>query len=192
MTTTTSRRAMLAGAAMLPAVSLPALAAPAFASDAFGPDHPDSELLRLGAELEQVEQEWLAQSRIDRRHRAAHFAAIEAAGLPNKNAIDFDGLDEMMAYHEKQKAVWYEGKEEDEADPDLTWWSSFNDRLRLMLDEIIALKPHTLAGLAVFTRAIALSHYEYWTEDGGAREYIETVSSFLGITPAPIVLEGEA
>ncbi len=57
MKTTTSRRAILAGAAMLPAVSLPAFAAPAFAADAFGPNHPDVELLRLGAELEQVERE---------------------------------------------------------------------------------------------------------------------------------------
>ena len=119
MTTTTSRRAILAGAAMLPAVSLPALAAPAFASDAFGPNHPDAELLRLGAELEPVEQEWLAQQRIDRRHRDAHFASIEAAGLPNKYAREFGSVDEMLAYHAKQAAVWYEGKEEDEADPDL-------------------------------------------------------------------------
>ena len=47
MKTTTSRRAILAGAAMLPAVSLPALAGPAFG-------HPDAELIRLGEEYKRL------------------------------------------------------------------------------------------------------------------------------------------
>jgi hypothetical protein len=50
--------------------ALPALAVPAFASDAFGPNHPDAELLRLGAELETVGKDWLAQRALDRGEEA--------------------------------------------------------------------------------------------------------------------------
>ena len=54
MTTTTSRRAILAGAAMLPAVSLPALAIPALASAESDPAF---------AAVEQFKKAWIAHGK---------------------------------------------------------------------------------------------------------------------------------
>jgi hypothetical protein len=73
--------------------------------------------LRLGAELEQIEQEWLIQYAIDDKRAAAKEAACERAGLPD---IPFnkEKVEEWRAYQNKQNSIACEGKEEVEAETD--------------------------------------------------------------------------
>jgi hypothetical protein len=65
-----------------------------------------------------------------------------------------------------------------------------------LVDAILAVKPQSLAGLAVITRAVALANAEWWGSEAGHAEeaaaYIESVAFFLGIEPAPIRLSKEA
>jgi hypothetical protein len=189
-----SRRTLVTSAAALPALALPDAASAA--------DNADAELLGLGAKLELVEQVWFVQRALDQKNRRAYEAACEAAGLPRKNFDDFEGEDDiekrlnLQAYHEKREAVEYDGKEEVAADPDLERWSRIHDRMWPLVDAILAVKPQSLAGLAVVTRAVALANAEWWDENGpegeAATAYIEGVASFLGIKPAPIRLSEEA
>jgi hypothetical protein len=68
-----SRRAIMAGAATLPALTVPALAAV---------DNSDAELLRLGAKLAVVDQERTTQLAIDRAEReATEFEAERRSGI---------------------------------------------------------------------------------------------------------------
>jgi hypothetical protein len=200
-----SRRATLVGVASASA-ALPALAIPAVANTAtVGPDHPDAELLRLGFDLEKIEQEWIAQTMLDRKCRAAREAVCVAAGLPERNWRDFETDDEQQqrrrwhAYMKKRDAIWYEGKEEQEADADehgaSIAWNRIHNLIHLLLDAIRDHKPQTVAGLAVMTRAVALWNAEWWLdsqeETENLRGYIEAASLFLGITPAPMRLSEE-
>jgi hypothetical protein len=185
-----SRRTLVTSAAALPALALPGAAMTA--------DNPDAELLRLGAKLERIERDWSAQCALDQKHNRAYEAACEAAGLPRKDFDDFEGEDDdekrehLHAYHKKRQAVEYDGKEVVDADPDLERWNRFHDRMWPLVDTILAVKPQSLAGLAVITRAFALANAEWWTdgENEQAAAYVE--ASFLGIKPAPIRLSEEA
>ncbi len=186
-----SRRALVATAATLPAFSVPAIAA-----DAFGPDYPDAELLRLGTDLEKIELEWVAQQRIDRQHDAARDAALEAAGLPYKRLSEFESREQWNVYHAKRAAVWYEGKAEEDADVgeqgELIAWEDIHSRLGPIIRATEEHKPRTLAGLAVLTRAMALSWNEGDVPPEEWQPYIEAVSDLVGIKCAPAVLQGEA
>jgi hypothetical protein len=103
-----SRRAIVAGAASVPALAVPAIASM---------ENSDAE--ELGAELEQLEQEWLALTlREDKRH-TAQTVACERAGLPPKEFKDFADHEECIAYHKKRGAVWYDGKDEERPRPTL-------------------------------------------------------------------------
>jgi hypothetical protein len=93
-----SRRTLVASAAALPALAVPALASA---------DNPDAELLRLGAELEHVEQEWLARRALDRKWSAACERAREVAGMPRKKHSDFDDYEDFIAYNKMCRAVPY-------------------------------------------------------------------------------------
>jgi hypothetical protein len=186
-----SRRTLVTGAA-----ALPALAVPAIASEPIG-DHPDAELLRLGAQLERVEAEWLARCAVDRKRRAAHEAACIAAGLPK---IPFDGehVDEYTAYEKKRARVPYEGKQAEAAETDEhgsnVVWVDIHDRMFDLIDKIMEQRSQTVAGLAVQARAIVMDNAEWWDagaegtapEQDRARLFLESLCSFLRICPAPI------
>jgi hypothetical protein len=200
MSSTTSRRAILAGAAMLPVASLPALAVPAFASEAIGPDHPDAELLRLGAQLDSVGRESAAKCAIDARRRAAWEAACVSVGLPR---IEFGSIpdDEFRAYSDKRSKV-RSATELDEADEDVdehgcsVAWNRIRDQLYKLIDEILPRKAVTAAGLAVQTRAVVLAAFELWYDEENddnehERLFIEAACAFVGTTPARI-LAGQA
>ena len=191
---TLSRRHLVTTAA-----TLPALAVPAFASEAIGPDHPDAELLRLGVELESLIVDWHAQQEIDRQEWADVDAALEAAGLPD---IDRGSLpdDEYRAYQMKRAtatdSILINSSDLDENGLSIAW-TGIHGRQYPLIDTIMAIKPHTLAGLAVVARAFTLHHAEQWEpavadDDEGLhhRAFMEAVCAFAGVVPAP--LDGEA
>ena len=187
-----SRRTLVTSTA-----ALPALALPAFASEPVGPDHPDAELLRLGAQLERVEAEWLARCAVDRKRRTAHEAACIAAGLPK---IPFDTTDEYIAYEKKRDSVSYEGKEAEAAETDEhgvdVVWDDILDRMFDLIDKIMEQAPQTVAGLAVQARSTVMDNAEWWDwgaaecygteKEDRARLFLESLCSFLRICPAPI------
>ncbi|HUI12562.1 MAG TPA: hypothetical protein VL048_03720 [Xanthobacteraceae bacterium] len=199
MTTTTSRRTLVVGAAMLPAASLPAFASP------IGPDHPDAELLRLGAELEPIIGEWAAQRALDDAESAALDAAVErATGIARRDAPKipkgYRRCSPVPKLTKKNRAVWYWAthdkimEQSPSTDPDLTVWDEIHDRLHPLARDIISRKAQTVAGLAVQARAMTVYYSELW--DGGSvddenehdhRNFIEAVCVFAGVKPLPLV-----
>jgi hypothetical protein len=168
-----SRRALVTTTAALPAAAIVASAAPVLAlpsaAGLVDGNHPDSELLRLGAEFEKIEQEWLGRCAIERKRRAAQTAAHEHAGLPRRDPADFSSHDEYCAYNEKRWAVWYEGKDEEEAETDYkrgvnVVLDDLCERKYELIDEIMSHEPTTLAGLAVMARAVMMDSSEWWDE----------------------------
>ena len=184
-----SRRSLVTSAA-----ALPALAVSALASDAIGPNHPDAELLRLGSELEALIVDWHAQQRTDAARRELRGAVCVKAGLPR---IKYGSIpdDEYDAYEEKREAVL--GSLSSWADPDTNEhgksmaWNNIHDRQFPLIDAIMALKPHTLAGLAVIARAFTLFHSEQWEpainsdDPQHRRAFMESVCAVVGVVPVP-------
>lgn len=174
--------------------AVPAFALPAFASEAIGPNHPDVELLRLGAKLEAVIVDWHAQQAIDRKQSAAINAALEAAGLSD---IDHRSLpdDEFRAYLAKRDAVthpiYYADGDVNEDGEEVDVWDDIHDRMWPIIDAIMAIKPRTLAGLAVVARTFSLRHAEQWElainadDDLHHRAFMETMCAFAGVVPVP-------
>lgn len=176
--------------------ALPALAAPAQASDAIGPDHPDAELLRLGALLEQVEREWSAQLAFDRKSRDAWEAACISAGLPR---VEPDSMpdEEFFEYTRKRDLVRTQYSDAEENDLDecgaSTSWNDIQNRLFPLAEEILPLRPITAAGLAVQARAAVLAAAELWdkgvtSDNDHEKLFMEAACAFLGVTPAPIAM----
>ena len=170
MTTTTSRRAILAGAAMLPAASLPALAVPAFASDGFGSGHPDIELLRLGAELEQVEQAWILDGQAWRRalgplrkrrarplgYQSKTQTILRESGTSNSSTSASINKSAMLFGTKAKRKPKMKG----------TWLTNEDGRLSRQSSP---LSRRRFAGLAVLTRAVALSNSELVERRCGTR-----------------------
>jgi hypothetical protein len=176
------------------AAALPALAVPAFASEAIGPNHPDIELLRLGVELEAVIVEWHAQRAIDRKHSAAVYAALEAAGLSDIDHHRSLPDDEFRAYLAKRDAVTepiYRASSDDvnEAGESIAW-NDIHGRMWPMINAVLECKAQTLAGFAVQARAITLSHAELWEDaighDEDHRPFLEAACAFAGVVPVPL------
>ena len=183
--TNLSRRHLVTTAAALPALTLPALA-----SEATGQNHPDAELLRLGVELEALIVRWHAQVAAGRVRWNKFTAACEAAGLLPP-LIDPDGLsfDELAAYRKKRNLLC--DKSDDDGHGGSIGWSDINDEQFPLVEAIMAIKPHTLAGLAVIARAVSLHHAEQWDgtnsiDDEHYRAFMETVCAFAGVVPAPV------
>jgi hypothetical protein len=182
-----SRRHVVSIAAVLPALAVPALA-----SDAIGPNHPDAELLRLGAELEAVIVDWHAQRSIDQAERDSREKACIRAGLPR---IEFGSIpdDEWRAYEDKRDAVTglihRAGGHVNEDGEEVDVWDEILGGMWPLIDAIMAIKPHTLAGLAVMARAFTLHHAEQWEPDADDglhhRAFMETVCAFAGVVPVP-------
>jgi hypothetical protein len=187
---TLSRRHLVTTAAALPALALPALA-----SDAIGPNHPDAELLRLGAEFDAIIVEWRAQRAIDEKQSAAIGAALEAAGLADINHGSLPD-DEFCAYLAKRDAVTgpiYRARGDVNEAGESIAWNDIHGRMWPMIDAIMAHKPHTLAGLGVLARAFTLDHAEQWEPDADDglhhRTFMEAVCAFAGVVPVPLDAE---
>ena len=179
--------------------ALPALAVPALASEVIGPNHPDAELLRLGAELEAVIVDWHAQRTIDRKQSAAIGEALKAAGLAD---IDHRNLpdDEFRTYLAKRDAITgpiYRARaagDVNEHGEEVDVWDDIHGRMWPLIDAIMVIKPRTRAGLAVMARAFTLHHAEQWEPDADDglhhRAFMEAVCGFAGVVP--VLLDAEA
>jgi len=57
-----------------------------------------------------------------------------------------------------------------------------------VIDDILARRAKTVAGLAVQARAITLSEPEMWDDADGykIKGFIEAVCAFVGVTPVPL------
>jgi hypothetical protein len=161
--------------------------------------------LRLGADLETVVLDWRAQQAIDAEHSATRQAACEAAGLPD---IDYRSLPdhEYRAYQRKRSAVMsaacpYDA-DTNEAGQSIAW-NEIHDRMFSLIDEILPRKAKTIAGIAVQAQAMVMDNTEWWdnglldenddeTPEGRGRLFLESLCSFLGITPRPKMIAGEA
>jgi hypothetical protein len=92
-----SRRALVRGAAAIPAIAVLPAAAPAAGN-------PDAELIALGAELDAIIPQWHAQRAIDAKRSAAQDAAYEPAGFPYIEYGTIPG-DEWRAYFETRCVI---------------------------------------------------------------------------------------
>jgi hypothetical protein len=174
MTTTTSRRAILAGA-----VTLPALAVPATAPLAFEPNHPDAELLRLAVQLQEVERENAALLAIDRAFDDEWNAICSKAGLPKIAREDCSSSDEWLKYC---KARWSLRPQRDDGGDldDGPWKELQEDRIWPLAKEILSLKATTVAGLAVQFRAALLADNDLLTANGTIQEmFLKATAAFI-------------
>jgi hypothetical protein len=176
-----SRRALVTSTATLPALAMPSLASAA--------NNPDAELLRLGTELEAVEQTWLKQTAVDDACGAAYEAACIHAGLPRiafPETADEEGRQSWLAYQKKRQSIPYPGDEEAEST-----WEEIQDRMFGLIDEIFSRKPSTVAGITVLVRAAVMDSTELWAPGLGERDtkkrlLLESLCSFLDIVPAAL------
>ena len=188
-----SRRSLVAGAATLPALAGSVAAATALAN----PAAPDAELLRLGAALDRLEQDWIAQATIDAKRRAEWEDACIKAGLPR---IPFGTIpnDEWRAHCDKRDAIrtesgeWEREEEREKEREKLglpSVWDKIQDPLFPLVEEILSLKAATPAGLAMQAKAVAYAAADLWDpaiEDTHERLFIEAACAFCKITPFPI------
>lgn len=177
MKTTTSRRAILAGAAFLPVLAIPAVAG-------IGPSD-DTELLKLSVELECLIVEYLDQRGIDRAHMAAWEAACVRAGLPHRVSDDFPDIQEWRDFcDERFKIDAGDGYVELEDENGCGVWDHLHDRMYRLCDHILALKAQTVADLGIRARAASLTWHNIADDEdlpGEVHPFIDSVSAFCGV-----------
>jgi hypothetical protein len=155
-----SRRTIVAGAAALPTLAIPAVAS-------FSPDHPDAELLRLGAQLEAIGRDRDAlEVRLDRGIEE-HKAACLRADLPPEPDWSVAGpkgvpyeewLDRFVARNEARNAIPYSG----DWDAVCEEHDAVMDRVNLLAEEIMELTATTVDGLRVQARALDWAFPDWW------------------------------
>lgn len=171
---TLSRRNLIAGAAVLPAITLPAIGAaaasdaterPSLTSDEFVKVYASFDdaakeqisnlvkLLELGNELEAVIPRWVAQRRADIQENDALDAA--AAGYPEIGSNELP-LEEWREYVHKRCAA-AQAALGPSRDPDLENWDRIHDKLWPIIAAIMAIKAPTLAGFKVQVRAMTVA-----------------------------------
>jgi hypothetical protein len=178
MTTTTSRRAVLAGIATAPALATPALALPDTSADA--------ELIDLGRQFEPIIEEWRAQRLLDTWRSKEHDAACERAGLHPIELVSVPD-DEWRAHMDRYSSFgWPEGPDDDDV------WDDIHDRMYALHDRILAIQPKTVAGLVVQLRAFSATESGLWDGAGGdddkTRMLLDLICAFAGVTPLPLTL----
>jgi hypothetical protein len=192
-----SRRALVRGAAAVPAVAGLSAAIPALASAA---DSPDAQLLALRAELDRICEQWLTQRALDDEDSAIFEARVFAAtGIAYRDAPAMTEENRDTGYWAVRDKVIEENPRHDDPDPDLTEWDQIHDRMFPLVDKILAYKAQAVAGLAVQAQAMALCHPELWDEDNGNSEedcrhrlFIEAVCAFVGVKPVAVLAAEKA
>jgi hypothetical protein len=187
-----SRRALVRGAAAVPAVAGLSAAIPALASAA---DNSDAELLALSAQLDRICEQWLAERALDDEHNAIFEARVFAeTGIAFRDAPAITDENRNTGYWAVRDKVINETPHHD---PDLTEWGRIHGRMYPLVDKILTYKAHTVAGLAVQAQAMALGHTELWDEheeeEGGChRLFIEAVCAFVGVKPVAVLAAEKA
>jgi hypothetical protein len=184
---TLTRRAVVASTAAMPAAAALDLPAAALADPA-----ADAKLLRLGADLDRIEQDYIAQQAIDAKENTAWEAACEAAGMSHMDFEDFPSRDEFLAYHDKRWSLHTEEFMREQEHEKLglpSAWEEIQNPLFPLVEEILTLRASTPAGLAVQAKAVAYAAADLWdgnSENPHERWFIEAVCAFCNIKPAPI------
>jgi hypothetical protein len=148
------------------------------------PSNPDSALLALGPELDAIEHEWIAQHALDEAHRAVFEAKMKLA-----TGIAFEDAPEMVEGWEDDKDGYWAirdriSKENFRNDPEESPWDAILDRMWPLVDDILARKAHTIAGLTMQVRALRMAtcNFEDMEQDSAERQFAEAVCAFVGIT----------
>jgi hypothetical protein len=179
MTMTASRRAIVAGVAILPAIAaLPAVAATI-------PTDADAELLELGRQLEPFERAWWAQTTIERKSFAALSAKIEqATGVAFDDAPMCPMEEDTTGYWETRIKLINEKHKGGQTSDD--FWDRLHADMWPALDEIFARQATTTAGLAVQARALVMATSDFCDCDNEQIAFFESVCAVIGIEPRPV------
>jgi hypothetical protein len=141
-----NRRAVMAGAAVLPALALPAIAA----------NHPDAELLALGKQREAL---------------VAIYEDAKRRSRPNWDAQERAFTDLPKRPHTNQEIVAVMEQIDREfpiANPDP---DEASDAMAEPDRRIMALPARTISGLAVKARLVKFSYSELWDEPEGKLDW---------------------
>ncbi|HEY2529544.1 MAG TPA: hypothetical protein VGJ20_16625 [Xanthobacteraceae bacterium] len=151
---------------------------------------PDPELLVIGRELDKIEDAWHRQIEAEERRYAAKEAACRAVGLhemPPPDPGDKQAWRAWEANERRRCMVPYEGKDEDDADindaGESIAWNAINERLFELLDQALAIRATTVAGLAVQLRAFDLAMGDMIREPH-VEKLVGAVYAFAGVNPA--------
>jgi hypothetical protein len=151
----------------------------------------------LGVKLDAVISDWQAEVRLYRDETNVWNAACEAAGLPR---LEFGEVprEEWNARNEARRELWYPEKAEHDAREAATHdehgmnivWTDIHGRLYPIVDDILARRAQTIAGLAVQARAAVMSEAHIWDARGEETErvFIEAVCAFVGVKPEQLLL----
>jgi hypothetical protein len=183
---TTSRRALLAGA---PAVAAAALAAGTGANGlAIATTNPsgDAELLALKPEFDRLFDEWMMRRLRDQAEHRDYVAYHEGVfGFAPEDAPARDRSDPAYVAYDAAWEEMYEGWKErqpngEERDPDLSEWDQFHEAFNPLADEILSHTATTLDGLRLQVRALISAYDEQvW---GGESEHDVWLRGFVGST----------
>jgi hypothetical protein len=146
--------------------------------------NPDAALLAFGPELDAIEHEWIEQHTLDEDHRAVFEAKMKLA-----TGVAFEDAPEMVdGWEDDENGYWAVRdrivKEDFRNDPKESPWDSFHDRMWPLVDDILARKVHTIAGLTMQVRALRMAtcDFENIEADSAERQFVEAVCAFVGIT----------
>jgi hypothetical protein len=189
MTTQTSRRAVLAGAAALPVFALPALSAPAYAATG------NVSFPELAARYAAIYPRWLTQSNLDEAHLAKFEAAVtEATGIPRNQQPNFgdEGYEAYSAIRCDLSKTIESDDPVDEHGCSIVW-KEIHDEIFPLVREILEQPARSITDLALQAQAFALGHTFYWidhrddddSEGKEVRAIIDSVCKFCGVDPLP-------
>jgi hypothetical protein len=179
----TTRRRLLTSS--LPAAAAAAMAPAAATALCRLPSGDDAELLALGQQLAPLVAEINAARAIDEVHQDKFEAKLAALGLkPEKEYEDDD------AYRQERLRCCEILRDEINAVTDENGghrdWEEMHDDLTDFLDEILAIRPTTIQGLAVQVVAIVTMHDDLCDKewDYGVAAFFHNVCEFAGV-PIP-------
>jgi hypothetical protein len=178
-TQNTTRRAVLAGAAAIPALSLPAAAAPECS-------YPD-----LAARLAAVRERWLARTMKDEAD-TAQFEQELAAVTGKPEGYRPDHTDPYFKEHlEIMERITCERPHDDPVDEDgaSIAWNEIHDELFPITAAILQQPARSIADLGLQAQAFALNTPWYWSttepEDPDARRLVDSICKFAGVDSLP-------
>jgi len=156
MTATSTRRAILAGVAALPALSLPTVASDQISS-------PD-----LAERFAALYQRWLARSTEDLAHTKAYRAAIEK--LTGMTYADYDAKFTLEMSQDERVGLLEIGQraslsvatsnDDEEAQDE---WDDILDELNPLVRDILSRPINSLADLRLHIQAYAVGEHQFWT-----------------------------
>ena len=184
---TTTRRAVLAGAAVLPALAI----IPATALAATG----DVSFPELAARYAAIYPRWLTQTTLDVASLDKFENMVgEATDIPRNQQPHF-GDEGYEAYSDIRSVLAKTTKDDTPVDEHgcSIVWKEIHDEIFPLVREILEQPARSIADLALQAQAFALGHTFYWidgladddSEGKEVRAIIDSVCKFCGVDPLP-------